>query len=73
MDEGVGDRIGGDRIGGMVEKGDSIAILGGDSDMVVQGLVVPPCITHNVFVILTTDNNNKYLAAGGGWICHQPL
>jgi len=38
----------------------SVAILGGDSDLVVQGLVVPPSVTHNVFVILPQDGKGRF-------------
>lgn len=41
--------------------GESIAILGGDSDLVLEGLVIPPAFTHNVFVLLP-DGNRKYLS-----------
>jgi len=42
-------------------QGESIAILGGDSDLVLEGLVIPPSISHNVFVLLP-DGNRKYLS-----------
>lgn len=35
-----------------VNKNETIAILGGDSDLVLMGLVIPPSITHNIHVIL---------------------
>ena len=56
-------------------KGDYVATLGRDLDLVVQGLIFPPRITHNVFVILPADGNNKSLAGGGGGrgVRHQPL
>jgi hypothetical protein len=41
-------------------RGESIAILGGDSDLVLEGLVIPPALTHNVFVLLP-DGNRRYL------------
>ena len=41
-------------------QGDSIAILGGDSDLVLEALVVPITSTHNVFVILP-DGMSRYL------------
>ena len=47
-------------------KGDSVVILGGDLDLLVQGLEVPPRITHNVFVILPADGNTKSLVWGMG-------
>ena len=37
-------------------KGESIAILGGDSDLVLEGLVIPMASTHNVFVLLPEGN-----------------
>jgi hypothetical protein len=42
-------------------QGESIAILGGDSDLVLEGLVIPPSYTHNVFVLLP-DGSKKYLS-----------
>lgn len=45
----------------VVSKKDSIAILGGDSDLVLEGLVIPPSFSHNVFVLLP-DGNRKYLS-----------
>lgn len=42
-------------------RGESIAILGGDSDLVLEGLVIPTASTHNVFVILP-DGNQRYLS-----------
>ena len=47
-----------------MRKRDSVAVLGGDSDLVFQGLLVTPCITHNFFVILPADGNNKSLVGG---------
>jgi hypothetical protein len=41
-------------------RGESIAILGGDSDLVLEGLVIPPALSHNVFVLLP-DGNRRYL------------
>lgn len=39
----------------------SLAIMGGDSDLVLEGLVIPPSIcTHNVFVLLP-DVGKRYL------------
>jgi hypothetical protein len=35
-----------------VKQNETIAILGGDSDLVLMGLVIPPSITHNIHVIL---------------------
>eukprot|EP00977_Amphora_coffeiformis_P000849 scaffold184_cov179-Amphora_coffeaeformis.AAC.8 len=42
-------------------KGDSIAILGGDSDLVLESLIIPPTISHDIFVLLP-DGPRKYLA-----------
>ena len=42
-------------------KGESIAILGGDSDLVLEALVIPMASTHNVFVLLP-DGNKRYIA-----------
>ncbi len=44
----------------VIVKGESIAILGGDSDLVLEGLIIPPSITHNVFVILPSGNTRSY-------------
>ena len=44
----------------VVKPGDSIAIMGGDSDLVLEGLILPPSITHNVFVILPDGNKKSY-------------
>jgi len=35
-----------------IRPGETVAILGGDSDLVLMGLVVPPSLTHNVHIIL---------------------
>lgn len=42
-------------------RGESVAILGGDSDLVLEALVVPVASTHNVFVLLP-DGNKRYLS-----------
>ena len=42
-------------------KGESIAILGGDSDLVLEALVIPMASTHNVFVLLP-DGNKRYIS-----------
>jgi hypothetical protein len=42
-------------------NGESIAIMGGDSDLVLEGLVIPPASSHNVFVLLP-DGSSRYLA-----------
>jgi len=44
----------------ILKRGDSVAIMGGDSDLVLEGLIIPPSITHNVFVILPSKNNRSY-------------
>lgn len=44
----------------VIKPGDSIAIMGGDSDLVLEGLILPPSITHNVFVILPDGNKKSY-------------
>ncbi len=45
----------------IVKPGESVAILGGDSDLVLEGLVIPPTITHNVFVILPAGGTTSYV------------
>jgi len=47
----------------IVKTGDSVAILGGDSDLVLEGLVIPPSITHNVFVILPSVGGTSYVVS----------
>jgi hypothetical protein len=42
-------------------NGQSIAIMGGDSDLVLEGLVIPPSSSHNVFVLLP-DGNKRYFS-----------
>jgi XRN 5'-3' exonuclease N-terminus len=42
-------------------RGESVAILGGDSDLVLEALVIPIASTHNVFVLLP-DGNKRYLS-----------
>ena len=44
----------------IIKKGESVAIMGGDSDLVLEGLIIPPSITHNVFVILPSGSNKSY-------------
>lgn len=44
----------------VIAQGDSIAIMGGDSDLVLEGLILPPTITHNVFVILPNGSKKSY-------------
>ena len=50
----------------LARKGYLVVILGGDLDLLVQNLVVPPRITHNVFVTLSADGNNKSSAGEVG-------
>jgi len=47
----------------IVKPGESVAILGGDSDLVLEGLVIPPTITHNVFIILPSSSNTSYVVS----------
>ena len=35
-----------------IKQNETVAIVGGDSDLVLMGLVVPPSVTHNIHVIL---------------------
>ncbi len=42
-------------------QGQSVAILGGDSDLLLEGLIIPPYWTHNVFVI-QADSNRRYFS-----------
>jgi hypothetical protein len=52
--------IGGGKI---ILQGESVAIYGGDSDLVLEGLVIPPTITHNVFVILPSGKKSNYVVS----------
>lgn len=45
---------------GDILPGDSIAILGGDSDLVLEGLVLPAQITHNVFIIIPEKTQKHF-------------
>lgn len=47
----------------IVRPGESVAILGGDSDLVLEGLVIPPTITHNVFVILPSTGKISHVVS----------
>jgi hypothetical protein len=47
----------------IVKAGESVAILGGDSDLVLEGLVIPPTITHNVFVILPSTGKISHVVS----------
>jgi hypothetical protein len=42
-------------------KDESIAFMGGDSDLVLEGLIIPPTSTHDIFVLLP-DGPKRYLA-----------
>lgn len=44
----------------VVQPHDSVAFIGGDSDLVLEGLIISPSITHNVFVILPDGNRVSY-------------
>ncbi|KAL7533816.1 hypothetical protein ACHAXR_005459 [Thalassiosira sp. AJA248-18] len=46
-----------------VNENDTVAILGGDSDLVLMGLVVPPSITHNLHVILPGDKSKSLVVS----------
>jgi len=41
----------------------SIAILGGDSDLVLEALVLPPKLVHDVFVILPHENRRSIVVS----------
>jgi len=45
---------------GDILPGDLIAILGGDSDLVLEGLVLPAQITHNVFIIIPEKTQRHF-------------
>eukprot|EP00559_Dactyliosolen_fragilissimus_P007545 CAMPEP_0184871610 /NCGR_PEP_ID=MMETSP0580-20130426/40819_1 /TAXON_ID=1118495 /ORGANISM="Dactyliosolen fragilissimus" /LENGTH=678 /DNA_ID=CAMNT_0027374295 /DNA_START=781 /DNA_END=2820 /DNA_ORIENTATION=+ len=45
---------------GIVQRGDSVAIMGGDADLVLEGLVIAPRITHNLYVILPSTRSQSY-------------
>lgn len=44
----------------VILPGDSVVFMGGDSDLVLEALVLPVAITHNVFVILPEDQRKAY-------------
>lgn len=46
-----------------VRKNETLAFLGGDSDLVLMGLVVPPSITHNIHVILPGGKGESLVAS----------
>lgn len=46
-----------------IKQGETVAILGGDSDLVLMGLVVPPSITHNVHVILPGEKGKSLVVS----------
>ncbi len=60
---GNGNKYGFRGRGRIVKPGESVAILGGDSDLVLEGLVIPPSITHNVFVILPSGFGTSYVVS----------
>eukprot|EP00581_Thalassiosira_minuscula_P004417 CAMPEP_0183739158 /NCGR_PEP_ID=MMETSP0737-20130205/56352_1 /TAXON_ID=385413 /ORGANISM="Thalassiosira miniscula, Strain CCMP1093" /LENGTH=925 /DNA_ID=CAMNT_0025973887 /DNA_START=159 /DNA_END=2936 /DNA_ORIENTATION=- len=47
----------------LVKQNDTIAILGGDSDLVPMGLVVPTSVTHNLHVILPEKNSKSMVVS----------
>ena len=44
----------------LVRPGDSVALVGGDSDLVLEALALSPKITHNTFVILPDKKRRSY-------------
>lgn len=46
-----------------IQQNETVAILGGDSDLVLMGLVVPPSITHNIHVILPRDKGKSLVVS----------
>jgi hypothetical protein len=42
------------------QRGQSICFFGGDSDLLLEGLVIPPSFAHNVFVV-RQEQTKKYL------------
>ena len=42
-----------------IRPGDHVVMMGGDSDLVLQGLMVPPSLTHNVDVLM--PNHGSYI------------
>lgn len=44
-----------------VKRNETIAIIGGDSDLVLMGLVVPPSIAKNIYVLLPGGGKSKSL------------
>lgn len=46
-----------------VRESDTVAILGGDSDLVLMGLVVNPSITHNIHVILPGERSKSLVVS----------
>ena len=45
------------------QPGESVAILGGDSDLVLMGLVVPPEVTHNIHIILPGERQKSLVVS----------
>mmetsp|Transcript_5326 Transcript_5326/g.11682 ORF Transcript_5326/g.11682 Transcript_5326/m.11682 type:complete len:933 (-) Transcript_5326:48-2846(-) len=46
-----------------IKQNESVAIVGGDSDLVLMGLVVPPTVTHNIHVILPEKYNKSLVVS----------
>ncbi|KAL7471187.1 hypothetical protein ACHAXS_011494 [Conticribra weissflogii] len=46
-----------------IRPGETVAILGGDSDLVLMGLVVPPSLTHNVYIILPGESRKSLVVS----------
>lgn len=44
-----------------IHSGDSVAFIGGDSDLVLMGLVVPPSVTPNLHVILPGESSKTLM------------
>lgn len=44
-----------------IHSGDSVAFIGGDSDLVLMGLVVPPTVTPNLHVILPGESSKTLM------------
>ena len=44
----------------LVRPGDSVALIGGDSDLVLEGLALDPQVTHNTFVIFPDRRKKSY-------------
>ena len=44
-----------------IQPGESVAFIGGDSDLVLMGLAVPPSVTQNVHVVLPGENSKTLM------------